>query len=178
MMAILRSYRCPECEGVFEFLHHPSDEPPPSHCPLCGKDVSKKKKTRLASQINKPPSIKTVVSKSADSVYRSLETSAETRRQEAAALLGVDPSKLNGMKTTNMKDNMRIGDMSHVPASPVQGSAVDMVRPDGKPLGSHFGMADVQMPGKPTPQMNNIMSSTFASHQNRVQATVASGKKN
>lgn len=184
-MAILRSYKCPDCAGVFEFLHHPQNEPPPSHCPLCGADVSgakKKRKTRLEVKITKAPAIKGVASRSVDGLYRGMENAAEQRRQEAAALLGVDVRSLSGMKMTNMKDNLREGDMSYMPAAAtkIHGEATDFVRSDtGKPLGATFGMqnAEYALPGKPSSELSNMMNSTFANHQNRVQATVAAGKK-
>lgn len=182
-MAIMRTYICPDCKGQFDFLHHPSDEPPPSHCPLCGADVSGFPKKKRLKRAVTAPAIRGPKTKATDGVYRSLENSAETRRQEAAQILGVNPNTLNGMKMTNMKDNLREGDISHVPAAAakIQGMATDIVNPaTGAPLGARFGQQSsipVGLPGRPTPEMNNAMSFISQSHQNRVQATVASGKK-
>lgn len=186
-MARYQSYKCPDCEGTFEFLHHPQDEPPPSHCPLCGANVSgkeqKKRRSRLEPKITKAPSIKGVASRSVDGLYRQMEGAAEQRIQDAASLLGVDARSLNNMKMTNMKDNLREGDMSYMPAAAtkIQGMAVDIPHPTaaGRSLGAAFGMqgAEMQLPGKPSTELQNMMSSTFANHQSRVQATVAAGKR-
>lgn len=181
-MAIMRTYLCPDCKGQFDHLHHPSDEPPPDYCPLCGANVSGKRKKRL-SRVVTAPAIKTVVSKSADQVYRQMEDSSNVRAQQAAEILGVHPSKLSNMKMTNMKDNLREGDMSYIPstATKIQGYSADLSRPDGKPLGATFGSSPdipIGLPGKPAQEMNTAMSSIFNNHRSMVQATVASGKKN
>lgn len=180
-MAISRTYLCPDCNGTFSFLHHPNDEPPPDYCPLCGSDVSgkKKKKPRLSRAVTSP-AIRGPKTKATDGVYRGLENSAETRRQQAAELLGVPTSRLNGMKLTDMKDNLREGDMSYVPspAAKIEGVPVDLTRPDtGRPLGAGFGSSPVGLPGKPVREMANVMSSISTNHQRMIQATVASGKK-
>lgn len=121
-MAIYRTYECPDCEGVFRHLHHPNDEPPPSHCPLCGAQVSgqkKERKKRLKKAdwvrlpgVKPPPYHKAVGRKSVDKLYRQMENAAETRMEDAAEMLGVDKRTLSDMKMTNMKDNLREGDLS------------------------------------------------------------------
>ena len=122
-MAIMRTYQCPSCEKCFDFMHHPNDEPPPSFCPLCGANVSGKKKTRmkradrvlspgLSERVKRLPSHERKISKSADAVYRGMESASRDRMQDAADVLGVDASSLSGMKFNDMKDNMREGDMA------------------------------------------------------------------
>jgi len=52
-------------------------------------------------------------------VYRGMENASNSRMEEAAALLGCDARSLSAMKMTDMKDNMREGDLSaqsHAPA--------------------------------------------------------------
>lgn len=120
-MAIYRKYQCPDCQGVFRFLHHPNTEPPPKFCPLCGADVSGEKKQRKprlkkADHASLPddvrPSVRRTATKSVDGLYRQMESASENRMQDAAELLGVDARSLSAMKMTNMKDNLREGDMS------------------------------------------------------------------
>ena len=122
-MAIVRTYQCPKCEKCFDFTHHPNDEPPPNFCPLCGADVSGRKKTRmkkvdrvlspgLAERLKKMPNHERKMSKSADAVFRGMQNAAEGRIQEAAATLGVSASELSGMKFNDMKDSMREGEMA------------------------------------------------------------------
>ena len=122
-MPVYRTYLCPSCEKTFDFLHHPDDEPPPSFCPLCGANVSGKKRSRvkkvdrvlspgLSERVKKLPRSGGAVGKSVNQVYRGMENASDDRMREAAEVLGVDPSTLAGMKMTDMKDNMRAGDMS------------------------------------------------------------------
>lgn len=179
-MAIMRTYICPDCQGQFDFLHHPNDEPPPSHCPLCGADVSgkeKKQKTRRLKRAVTAPAIKTVVSKSADQVYRQLETASQTRQEQAAQMLGVDARTLGSMKMTNMKDNLRVGEMSNIPApaAKIAGNVNDALRPGSGFQGS--SNIPVGLPGRPVQEMNNAMASVFQNHRSMVQATVAAGRK-
>lgn len=144
-MAVYRTYECPSCKKNFDFLHHPNDEPPPSFCPLCGADVSGKKKTRmkkadrvlspgLPERLKKMPNHERKVSRSADAVHRGLENAAEDRMRDAAEVLGVDPRTLGNMKMTNMKDNMREGDMAQsstpTDATKLTGSTGNMNLPD------------------------------------------------
>ena len=129
-MAVYRTYECPHCYKCFDFLHHPNNEPPPDFCPLCGASVSGKKKAQKVDRVRSPAKpIRSggrpgLASKSADGLYRQMEDASEQRMQDAADLLGVDARTLSGMKMTNMKDNMREGDISHMPspAASIQGS--------------------------------------------------------
>jgi len=200
-MAKRRRYQCPDCDGIFDFLHHPDNEPPPPFCPLCGADVRtnpekpKKRARRLKSAqvvwqpgdlLYKPTN--RVVSRSADSVYRSMEEAARQRQYDAAALLGEDPRKLTGMKITNLKDNVKTGEMSYAPSSAtkIQGSVVKI---DGAPAGagsfgssggqaSVLGQAPVNFtrPGAPVPEMQAITGAVVGSHAARAAATAAAGK--
>lgn len=123
-MAVYRTYQCPVCEQYFDFLHHPNDEPPPDRCLLCNADVSGKKKTRkvkkvdsvnspgLAERLKYLPRPGSRVSRSADAVQRGMENASIARMNEAAEVLGVSPSTLSNMKMTDMKDNLREGEMS------------------------------------------------------------------
>lgn len=121
-MAIYKKYECPDCKGVFRFMHHPNDEPPPDFCPLCGADVSGKAKKQRKPRLKKAdhaslpddvrPSVRRIASRSADSVYRQMETASKNRMQDAAELLGVDARSLSAMQMTDMKDNVREGDMT------------------------------------------------------------------
>lgn len=128
-MAVYRTYECPSCFKCFDYLHHPNDEPPPNFCPLCGADVSGRKKKKMKNvdrmRSPRPPVHKSggrpgIASKSVDMVYRGMENAAESRIQDAADILGVDRSTLNSMKFTNMRDNARMGEQSNIPASAAQ----------------------------------------------------------
>ena len=109
-MAKLRTYQCDACEGKFDFMHHPSDEPPPSFCPLCGVSFLEEPQVALPSKLNMGGSAD---ARSVDMVYNQLETESAARAEEAG-----DPS----LKITDMKDNLREGDVAV--ARPMPNNAV------------------------------------------------------
>lgn len=197
-MAIYRTYNCPDCNGVFDFLHHPNDEPPPSYCPLCGSYVGpeKKRKKKRLNQVARimSPNRRGIVrsgetstraklmNRSGEQVYRQMESSSEQRMQQAANMLGVDTKTLTHMKTTNMKDNVRVGETSYIPpsttpASQIRGHEIKASFGDGTTINSHFGQTSIPTSGQPNTELQKTMSTTFANHQNLVQATVAAGIK-
>lgn len=101
-------YKCPECEGIFEFMHHPNDEPPPDYCPLCKAYVGD-------DPLPKVPvlhlTIGTHKGKTPDRLYRQLEESSANRAQEAADLVGADVKEMAAIKITDLSDNSREGDV-------------------------------------------------------------------
>lgn len=109
-MPKLVTYRCPECHGEFDFLHHPSDEPPPDRCqiPECGKwmgDDPEKAPVlylKIGSAKNKIP----------DQVYRKMEKASAERAEDAAAMVGASAGEMGAVKITDMKDNQRAGDIA------------------------------------------------------------------
>ena len=103
-MPVTRTYACPECDHQFSFLHLTRDEPPPDYCPGCGSYMGDE-------PLVMPPlvSIGTHKGKAVDLTYRQLERSGEIR----AEITG-DPS----MKITNLKDNLREGDVAAVAPQP------------------------------------------------------------
>ncbi len=158
-MAVYRTYECPACKKNFDFLHHPNDEPPPNFCPLCGADVSGKKKQRmrkaervlspgLSERIKHAPSVRRTASKSADAVYRGMENASHDRMKDAAEVLGVDPRTLSNMKFTDMKDNMREGDMAQsttpTDATKITGSVGNMNLPDSGGTGQNIAFNPFQ----------------------------------
>lgn len=110
-MGVYRSYRCPDCTGVFEFFHHPSDEPPPDHCPMCNSYVGPEQDALPSAS-----KVAGVAGKSGDQVYKAMEDSSRARAEMAAEMTGQSVSDMSAMLTTNMKDNLREGDTSHVSA--------------------------------------------------------------
>jgi len=114
-----RRYKCPECSGEFSFLHeiiNGVEEDPPSHCPRCGCYVGTEPQA-LPSNF----SISSSKGKNPDILYREMESSSADRAQQAADLAGVPVSEMASLKITNMKDNMREGDIAAiVPPQPSQ----------------------------------------------------------
>ncbi len=108
-------YQCPDCEAEFTFMHHPSDEPPPDYCPKCGNFMGTEP-IQLPSFIN----IKSQRTKNADKTYRDMETGSETRQQLAAEMTGLDKADFNSLKITDLKDNLKPGDIvAKLPPNPV-----------------------------------------------------------
>src|SRR5487761_1384377 len=91
-MSKLRRYKCPDCAGEFDFLHHPDDEPPPAFCPICGANVGD---TPVAA-IVAPNVVDGTASKSADGVYRAMEASSAAR----AASFGQPNLKITDLPRT------------------------------------------------------------------------------
>ncbi len=142
-MARFVSYQCPDCGGVFEHLHHPSDAPPPDRCPLCQSWVSSSEPPQEIFVPKAPGIRKNAYVKSVDESYRQMEAASIARSEDAADLLRdayrddmraapegerailddlqkaqVDEMK-SGLKITNMRDpsEMREGDSAMITPS-------------------------------------------------------------
>jgi hypothetical protein len=134
-MAKFQHYRCPECGGVFKFLHERSDTPPPDRCLLCNAWVSEDEPVFVpqAPRIKKSP-----FTKSVDQTYRNMEEASIHRADEAAGILESEyaaqpkdehdslvrvmqkeeiANLRSDLKITNMRDpsEMREGDTAHIP---------------------------------------------------------------
>lgn len=84
-MAISRTYRCPDCEGTFRFLHMNREEPPPQYCELCHSFMGEEPEAEV-SAVNIGGS---ALAKSVASTYKTLEETT---------------------KITDLKDGLRPGD--------------------------------------------------------------------
>ena len=109
-MPVMRSYQCPECQGVFRHLHDRADEPPPTACEICGADTSGTPPELSA------PHIPRSIGKVADGVYRQMEEGSRARAEMAAETLGESAAD-TGMAITDMRDNARPGETSAVPVN-------------------------------------------------------------
>lgn len=99
---MLRTYRCFNCGRKFQFLHHPADEPPPGHCPYrdCGASFRDDIESAAPEQVNIGGS---PIARSVDKMYRDLETTSAARAEASG-----NPA----LKVTNLKDNLREGDVA------------------------------------------------------------------
>jgi hypothetical protein len=61
------------------------------------------------------PSFLSMKTRNTDAVYRHAEIASEHRAHMAADMLGVPVSEVSDMKITNMRDNMREGDIAAMP---------------------------------------------------------------
>ena len=104
-MAYFRHYQCPDCTGTFRWLHHPSDEAPPSFCALCGSDMNAEPVF-----VQVAPHIARSIGKTADGVYRQMEQASKENMAAAAELAGGDAADYDALKISDLADYLRPGD--------------------------------------------------------------------
>lgn len=102
--------KCPECEE--KFLHDMT-QGWPEICPICDAHVGMGDKPEIAL-----PAFLSPTTKATDGLYRAMEEGAEHRVTMAAEQLGVPRSELADMRITNMRDNMKVGEIAAVPPPP------------------------------------------------------------
>lgn len=107
-MARLVTYKCPDCEGQFDFLHHPSDEPPPDRCELCG--------SYMGDDPPKAPvltlKIGTAKGKNPDRLVRQMEDASHERAVMAAEMTGASVADMSAMKITDLRPSKHEGDVA------------------------------------------------------------------
>jgi len=99
--------RCPGCRKKFKWK---SGTDLPAECPLCGYETG----TDRPDDEIVLPAILNRRTKVADQVYRDMERGSEHRMHLAAQVGGGSPSDYAGLKITDMKDNLRPGDISAI----------------------------------------------------------------
>ena len=113
-MAKYLHLQCPDCQGMFKWLRHPSDEPLPNFCPMCGSNL-----TVEPVFVPAAPHVAKTIGKTADGVYRQMEQASHEHQFLAAEMTGDDVSDYAGMKITDMPDYLRPGDLAaNMPATP------------------------------------------------------------
>ena len=95
--------QCEHCDAKFEWPH----VNPPDECPICHEYVGDEGKDPIAI-----PFLSSAKNRSADSVYKAMEKSTEHQVHMAAEMSGLPASEFSDMKLTDMKDNLREGDIS------------------------------------------------------------------
>lgn len=94
---------------MFEWLHLLADRSDvPAFCPQCGTAIDGVE----PAFVPKAPRIGSV--DSAEAVYRAMESSSAANARAAAEQLGVSESEMAHMKITDLKDNLREGDIAAV----------------------------------------------------------------
>jgi hypothetical protein len=195
-MARFVHYRCPDCEGTFKYMHHPSDAPPPDRCPLCEAWVSTEAPPEEVFVPQAPRIRENAYAKSIDRVYREQEQASIERADEAAAALEdvyrAQPKEdgpaeplidhmqkaeimglRSGIKITDMKDpsSMREGDsaaISSTPPSLREGGATAAFQNLGGAIPNHT--PGIGPPGEATRQ------ALSAQHGSRAQVMTAQGQ--
>lgn len=106
-MAVTRTLACPDCGGTFPWLFMNEDDWP-THCARCGSYMGVNDPPEI---VPGAPAILTEKGKSVDQTYRAYED-ASLRQAE----IHDNPT----LKVTNMKDNLRAGDVAAVAPQPSQ----------------------------------------------------------
>jgi hypothetical protein len=112
-MAFYRHYQCPDCNGVFKYLHTLSDEPPPDRCDLCGSWMSDEEPVFVP----QAPAVRGVSAstKAVDDVYEGMVDASKVRTELMAEMGGGSASDYNHTVITNMRSNAKEGETSFVP---------------------------------------------------------------
>ncbi len=126
-MAVVRTYRCPDCGGTFRHYHFKRDDPPPEVCELCHGYMGEEPQPELSAPAISSGHPKTV-REAVDSVYRQAE-------------------QFGGV--TNMKDNLREGEVAAMPGSLGKGNPVQQVMQDSgfNPWGGGAAFGNAGVPG-------------------------------
>lgn len=102
--------RCPECRKKFSWK---SGTDLPDDCPLCGAYVGS---DRADDEITMP-AILGRRTKVVDQVYRDMEKGSEHRMSLAAEAAGGIPADYASLKITDMRDNLRAGEIAAMPVN-------------------------------------------------------------
>lgn len=202
-MARFVSYKCPDCRGLFRYLHHPSDAPPPDRCPLCKAWVSDEAPISPVFEPKAPRIRKSKYVKSVDASYRAMEAASIQRADEAADKLADvyradnknDPHQGNqaildefqrsqvaevrsSMKMTDMVDptQMRPGDTATVPGAEAarQRLSTPLSAPGFQQLG---GVIDNHAPGiGPVRAGDSTRQLVASNHSTQAAAMIRAGQ--
>ena len=81
----------------------------PRFCPVCGFDTATPDER---TEVIAAPMIATARTKSIDDHARTIMDASEARAEEAASILGVPVSEVSDLKITDMKDNLKYGEIA------------------------------------------------------------------
>lgn len=169
-----RTFECPECAGQFTLLLTDED-PLPEFCPLpgCGQYVGANPEP-----IPNFSRVRNAKNQTMDNVYRGMEESSYARAQAAADLAGCDVSEMSALKITNMRDNLREGDVSYM--APTTASNVTKIHsppPPVAPMGGQVGLATSQLIRQTGGAVGHgVMDKLKAGHQGRANAMQRAGQ--
>ena len=130
-MAVKHKLQCPRCAHKFYALSLF-----PDCCPHCAYEYDPEPGDNVISM----PTIRTVAGSMLDKVYRAEEAASEKRAEQAAEMAGVPVSEMSGLKITNMRDNMREGDIAAMPVQNEVTRQMDRMTAAGMPIGFQAGI--------------------------------------
>ena len=124
-MAKMRRYECPDCQGQFDYLHHPNvdDDPAPRFCPLCGYDTEV---DSLAQAVTAPHLLKGAA-RNVDGIWQAEQKGAEFRAQMAEQM-GLDAGEAANLKVSDMRE-AAAGETTAVPVNNAVTQMMDRAPP-------------------------------------------------
>jgi hypothetical protein len=155
--------RCPGCRKKFKWK---SGTDLPDECPLCGYETG----TDRADDDIVLPAILNRKTKAADQVYRDMERGAEHRTHLAAEVGGGTASDYSSLKITDMKDNLRAGDIAAMPVRNAVTEHMERYKQGGFTGGEAVGYSGAVQTG-PFPNAGAKMRTNIQQHH----ATISQG---
>lgn len=123
---IRRRYRCPGCERVFDYDHHPSisADPLPLQCPYRDCNYTTEEgEAPIAAVV--APHIAKPIRATVDNMHTAMEDGAQFRANMARERFGLSEEEARQLTETNSLDNLREGDTSNIPVNNLVTQAID-----------------------------------------------------
>ena len=127
-MGVLLKLRCPDCGIVFRVAQ---EEGFPNFCPSCGTDQRVPDPSFVPTQLNIGGG---AMARSVDSTYRQMEDASIARAEMAG-----DPS----LKITNLRDNLREGEVAAMPVNNIVTQTADAYKAEGFSYFQAAGQASI-----------------------------------
>lgn len=127
-MPKMRRYQCPDCQGQFDYLHHPNVEadPAPRFCPLCGYDTEADQHEQLSATVTAPHLLKGAA-RNVDGIWEAEQKGAEFRAHMAQEM-GLDAGEAASIKISDMRD-AQVGEITAVPVNNAVTQVMDRAPP-------------------------------------------------
>jgi hypothetical protein len=151
--------KCPDCRGKFPW--QPS-KPHPKECPLCGAYIG----IDRADDDVVMPAFLSAKTKRVDQVYTSMVRGSELRAEKMADDYGESKAD-TGMVMTNMRDNMRAGDIAAPPVNNTITQFMEQAKVGGFQGSDGIGYSSQVATGFAPNQgarMRTILQNTHAEH--------------
>ncbi len=142
---------CDFCSHQFQYLSDGPHDIAPEECPSCKSPADKDTVTQLPPFMN----ILSAKGKSRDRSYREFERASEARIELAANESGLDKSDLAWMKITDMKDDVRQGELAI--KTPTLNNPVTQAMDQMKARGQSVGFVNPMQAGIPQGSGGNAM---------------------
>jgi len=126
--------KCPGCKQRIKWLV----DDPPDDCPACGHRLVSDR----ADDDVVVPNILAFSTRCQDGVYKAMEKASEQRMYQAAEMAGCDVSDMKDLKITNMRDNMKQGEIAAMPVVNDVTRQMDAIRAANQNAQMGYGGAD------------------------------------